>query len=1220
VTFNEVLSQTIAMLHQHGRVSYRALKRQFDIDEAYLEDVKYEIIEVQQLALDQDGKMLVWSGEAGTIPELAPPAAQPMQPPLLQADQPSQATPPAVEPHPSDAERRQLTVMFCDLVGSTRLAEQLDPEHLREVVRDYQAVCAKVIRRFEGHIAQYLGDGLLVYFGYPQAHEDDAQRAVRSGLGIVEAMEQLNRRLQQERNIRLDVRIGMHTGLVVVGEMGGEEKREHLALGETPNIAARLQGLAAPNTVVMSAATQQLIHGFFACQELETYALKGISQPMVLYQVCHESTAKSRLEVAEMTGLTPMVGRELELAQLRERWHLVQEGKGQVILLSGEIGVGKSHLVQALKAYVSQDPRAWLTEWHCSPYHQNRAFSPVLDFLERVVLRFDREDAPAAKLGKLEGFLVQYGFELQDMVPMFAALLSIPLGERYTPLKLTPEQQKRETLHALLTLLLERSVRQPVLLIVEDLHWADPSTLELLTLIIDQGPTARLLTVLTFRPEFTPPWGARSHLTPVALKPVSTTQAKEIVQGIAAGKALPEEVLEQVVTKTDGIPLFIEELTKMVLESGILWEAAERYELRGPLPPLAIPATLHDSLMARLDRLGTAKEVAQLAATLALGREFSYQLLQAAAPLAEAALQQALAQLVAAELLYQRGVPPRSTYHFKHALIQDTAYQSLLISTRQRHHQRIAQVLAGQFPETTEAEPELLAHHYTQAGLHAHAIPYWQRAGQHAVERSANVEAVRYLTTALELLKTLPETPNRAQQEVDVHLALGHAESQAGEYLQSITTFQRAADLAKQFGISEGLAHAALGFGETIHCYNLPAEPALPLLEAALAALGAADSVLRARLLAALAQAYLYTGARERGAAVCQQAIAMAHRVKDPTALVDALYVSGFDRRPEQIEARLAAATEILGLAQKIGYRERVWGAYFLRFSDLLELGDIQAADADLEAYARLGEKLRQPLALQYTAMFRAIRALLEGRFEEAEQLAQEALIIGQRMRGIDAEGIFGMQMFTSRRAQGRLRELASAVKSFVERQPAASTWRPGLALIYSDLGLKQEARDEFELLAAHDFADLPQDALWIACITYLSEVCAVLGDTAHAATLYQLLLPYAGHTIVVGFAVCYGAASRYLGLLASTMSRWEVAEEHFQDALEMNARIGAKPWLAHTQHEYAAMLLARGQPGDRTQARSLLDEALAISRALGMTSLVEKVEARRADPSLNLP
>jgi tetratricopeptide (TPR) repeat protein len=630
---------------------------------------------------------------------------------------------------------------------------------------------------------------------------------------------------------------------------------------------------------------------------------------------------------------------------------------------------------------------------------------------------------------------------------------------------------------------------------------------------------------------------------------------------------------------------------------------------------------LHDSLMARLDRLGTAKEVAQLAATLALGREFSYELLRAVAPLAEAALQHALAQLVAAELLYQRGVPPRSTYHFKHALIQDTAYQSLLISTRQRYHQRIAQVLAEQFPETTEAEPELLAQHYTQAGLHAHAIPYWQRAGQHAVERSAIVEAMRHLTTALELLKTLPETPNRAQQEVDVHLALGHAQCWAGEYLQAITTFQRATDLAQKLGASERLAHAALGFEETIHHYNLPAEPAIHLLEAALAALGAADSVLRARLLAALAQSYLYTGARERGAAVCTQAIAMAHRVNAPTALVDALYVSGFDRRPEQIDARLAAATEMLGLAQEIGYRERVWGAYFLRCSDLLELGDIQAADADLDAYARLGEKWCQPLALQYTATLRATRALLEGRFEEAERLAQEALIMGQGMRGIDVEGIFAMQMLTSCREQGRLRALASAVKSFVERQPTASTWRPGLALIYSDLGLEQEARAEFELLAAHDFADLPQDALWIACITYLSEVCAFLGDAARAATLYQFLLPYAGHTIVVGFAaVCYGAASRYLGLLASTMSRWEVAEEHFKDALEMNARIGAKPWLAHTQHEYAAMLLARGQPGDHAQAMSLLDEALGICRALGMNALVEKVEARRADPIFNIP
>jgi tetratricopeptide (TPR) repeat protein len=703
----------------------------------------------------------------------------------------------------------------------------------------------------------------------------------------------------------------------------------------------------------------------------------------------------------------------------------------------------------------------------------------------------------------------------------------------------------------------------------------------------------------------------------VSLKPLSNTQANEVVKGIADGKALPEEVLEHVVAKTDGIPLFIEELTKMVIESGLLREETDdRYELREPLPPLAIPATLNDSLMARLDRLGAAKEVAQLSATLALGREISYELLQAVSPLSDAALQNALAQLVEAGLLYQRGVPPQSTYHFKHALIQDTAYQSLLISTRQRYHQQIAQVLAEQFPELSETKPELFAHHYTQAGLNAQAIPYWQRAGQHAVERSANVEAMRYLSKALELLKTLPETPDLAQREGDVLIALGYAQKQAGDNPQAMNTFQRAADLARKLGVSEKLAHAALGFEETIFYYdNSYAEPAIHLIEEALSGLGAEDSVLKARVLGALARVGMFTGSHERGSAAGQRAIAMARRVNDPEALVDVLYVSFFDRSPEKIEERIATATEMLCLAQEIGHRERVFNAYGFRFSDLLELGDIQRADVDLEACSRLSEKTRQPSYLHFTTLYRTTRVLLEGRFEEAERLAHEALTIGQRMQGVDVEGSFGMQMFTTRRERGCLRELASAVKSFVERQPAASTWRPGLALIYSDLGLEQEARAEFEYLAAHNFADLPQDTLWIACLTYLSEVCAFLGDSARAETLYELLLPYARHNLVVGVAaVCYGAASQYLGLLASTMSHWEAAEGHFKDALEMNARIGAKPWLAHTQHEYAEMLLARGQPGDRAKAMSLLGEALTISRELEMNSLVDKI-ARHEEP-----
>ncbi len=768
MTFEEILDQAIAMLQRRGRVSYRTLMLQFHLDEESLAALKEELLEVHHLAVDHGGRMLVWAGEAQTTP--GAPAPQPPQQAIQQEDHPTQVAPFAT-PRSADAERRQLTVLFCDLVDSTALASQLDPEELRQVVQAYQATCAKVIARFEGHIAQYLGDGLLVYFGYPLAHEDDAQRAVRAGLGIVEAMGQLHTSLGPEREVHLAVRLGIHTGLVVVGDVGDGARQEQLALGETPNVAARLQGLAAPNTLVISAATFQLLGGFFACQPLGTPLLKGLAQPLAVYRVLYESMARSRLEAASRTGWTPLVGREQEIGVLLERWAQVKDGLGQVVLLSGEAGIGKSRLVQVLTDQVAAEPRAWLTPCQCSPYHQHTALYPLIDLLERVVLRFDREESPQQKVGKLEGFLVQYGLPLAEAVPLCAALLSLPLPADYAPLTMSPEQQKQQTLHALLTILLRIAAQQPVLFVMEDLHWVDPSTLELLSLLVDQGPTARILTLFTCRPDFSPPWTGRAHLTQLTVNRLPRRQAVEVIRQVAHGKVLPPEVVEQIVAKTDGVPLFVEELTKMVLESGLLQEQDERYALTGPLHPLAIPATLHDSLMARLDRLAAVKALAQLGATL--GREFSYALLQAVAPWDEDTVQQGLHQLVAAEFLYQRGVPPQATYTFKHALIQDVAYQSLLRSTRQQYHQRIAQALEAQFPETVATQPELVAQHYTAAGCAEQAVVYWLRAGQQASDRSAHVEAISHVTTGIELLKTLPETPEHTQHAVTLHIALG---------------------------------------------------------------------------------------------------------------------------------------------------------------------------------------------------------------------------------------------------------------------------------------------------------------------------------------------------------------------------------------------------------------------------------------------------------------
>jgi TOMM system kinase/cyclase fusion protein len=767
--FSALRTQVIDLLQREGRVAYRALKLQFALDDDHLEALKDDLIYAKRLAVDEEGRVLVWTGGTSSAPLTASPVPLPATAEVV----PAQGEASLIDPATPEAERRQLTVLFCDLVDSTPLASQLDPEDLREVVRAYQDTCAKVIARFDGHIAQYLGDGLLVYFGYPLAHEDDAQRAVRAGLGMIDALGQLNRRLTQERGVQLAVRLGIHTGLVVVGEVGGGSRQEQLALGETPNLAARLQGLAAPNSVVMSAATLQLLGGFFTSQSLGTSVLKGLAQPVEVYQVLHERMARSRLEAAGRTSLTPLVGREPEVALLQERWAQVKDGLGQVVLLSGEAGIGKSRLVQVLQEHVATEPQAWLTPCQCSPYHQHSALYPWIDLLERVALHFDREESPQQKLRKLEGFLVQYGVPLTEVVPLFAALLSLPLPADYAPLPLSPEQQKQHSLHALLTIMLRIAAQQPVLFVMEDLQWVDPSTLELLSLLVDQGPTARILALWTFRPDFSPPWTGRAHLTQVTLNRLPRRLATEMTGRVARGKALPAEVVEQVVAKTDGVPLFVEELTKMVLESGLLQERAEGYALTGPLPPLAIPATLHDSLMARLDHLAAVKPLAQLGATL--GREFSYALLQAVSLWDEATIRLGLQQLVEAELLYQRGLPPQATYVFKHALIQDVAYQSLLKSTRQQHHQRIAQVVETQFPEVVATQPEQLAYHYTEAGLAAQAIPYWQQAGKRALERSAHLEAIAHLTQGLALLQTRPDAPERLQQELDFQITLGPA-------------------------------------------------------------------------------------------------------------------------------------------------------------------------------------------------------------------------------------------------------------------------------------------------------------------------------------------------------------------------------------------------------------------------------------------------------------
>jgi predicted ATPase/class 3 adenylate cyclase len=723
-------------------------------------------------------------GGCGTA--LVPPSAQATKPERQPRAQ-GEAAPEAPE-----AERRQLTVMFCDLVGSTALSERLDPEDLREVIHTYQECCAGVIGRFEGYIARYMGDGLLVYFGYPQAHEDDAERAIRAGLGIVEAVGELRPR----EDLKLEVRVGIATGLVVAGDhIGAGASEEKAVVGETPNLAARLQGLAEPDTVVIAPSTYRLAGELFVCDDLGPQHLKGITEPVPAFLVRQAGPAPSRFDATHAAGMTPLVGREEEINLLLNRWNQAKDGDGQVILLSGAAGVGKSRIVRSFRQRLEDELRNRVL-YYCSPFHQNSAFYPAINQLERG-LRFVKEDGPAAKLDKLEAVLGELGLPVPEIAPLLASLLSLPVGDRYPAPPLAAEELKKKILEALIAVFEAMASLDPVLIVVEDLHWIDPSTLELLSLLIEHLGLARVVLLLTFRPEFDQPWGDHAHITGLTLNRLSRRESAAMIARVAGGKAVPEEVLGEIVAKTDGVPLFVEELTKTVLESDLLEEAEDRYVLSGPLPPLAIPASLQDSLMARLDRLAPVKEVAQLAATL--GRTFSHELLAAVSSLKGENLEDALSQLLNAGLIYRHGLPPAVTYEFKHALVQDVAYQSLLKGSRLQFHERIAHALEERFPET---EPELLAHHFTEAGLTEQAVGYWQRAGQRTSERSANLEAIAHLTKGLELIKGLPDTPEQSGQELGLHLALGPAlmATKGWPAPEVGQAYRRAQELCRQVG------------------------------------------------------------------------------------------------------------------------------------------------------------------------------------------------------------------------------------------------------------------------------------------------------------------------------------------------------------------------------------------------------------------------------------
>ena len=699
------------------------------------------------------------------------------------------------KPAPRDGgERRQLTVMFCDLVGSSALSARLDPEDLRAVIGAYHRCIAEVIARNEGVIARYMGDGVLAYFGYPQAHEDDAEQATRAGLALIDAVANL----KTDIGTGLQVRVGIATGMVVVGDLIGEgAAKEQAVIGETPNLAARLQAFATPGTVLISESTHRLTHGHFEYRNLGPVALKGWVDPLPVWQVLGTTEVESRFEAEHKTRLTPLIGRDEEIELLLRRWQHSKH-EGCAVVLTGEPGIGKSHIALALEERLQAEPHITVRHF-CSAHHTNSALYPFIRQLERAA-RFERKDSPAEKFAKLEALLVRSGADADAVVPHLANLLSLPTNDRYRVPELSPQKRKETTLAALLAQLEALSARQPMFIIFEDVHWADPTSLELLTITLERLPRHRVLLLITARPEFVPAWPGHAHVTTVSLTRLNRHNGAALIDRVTAGKKLPEEVMNQILARTDGVPLFVEELTKTVLETGLLQERDSHYVLSRPLPSMAIPTTLHASLMARLDRLAPVREVAQIGAVV--GREFSYELLSTVAGLPNEKLEEALAQLVRSELVFCRGELPQAVYTFKHVLVRDAAYSGLLKSRRAVLHATIADAFEQRFPEIVETQPETLAHHLTEAGLFEKAEPYWLQAGKKAAMRSANLEAIAHLKRGIEATDRLPDGARKDRLELDFQFALGPCliATQGPASNETMTTFARARELCERLG------------------------------------------------------------------------------------------------------------------------------------------------------------------------------------------------------------------------------------------------------------------------------------------------------------------------------------------------------------------------------------------------------------------------------------
>ncbi len=919
------------------------------------------------------------------------------------------------------ASRRQLTVMFCDIVGSVALAEQLDPEEMAEVLLAYQEASTEVVRRFGGYVGRYVGDGLLIHFGYPAAHEDDAYRAVRAGLGITQAMRRLNEDLTR-LGVTISVRIGIATGLVVAGDIGRGERREKAAIvGETPNLAARLQELASPDSVVIGPSTERLVQGLFVFESLGPRTLKGISQPVTAQMVRGETGVRSQFEAKRRAGLTPLVGRQEEIELLDRRWQSAKGGEGQVVLITGEAGVGKSRVLQGFKERARDELRNRVL-YYGSPFYRDTPLYPVIEQLRRGA-RIQKTDDVAQKLEKLDSAMARIGQDPKELTPLFASLLSLPTDDRYAPLSASPEDLRAKLLEAIVTVIEAMASRSPVLLVVEDLHWVDPSTLELLNLLVGRLPSSRVLLVGTSRPEFEPPWGDRSHVSVITLRRLSPRESTELVEKVTGGKPLPDEVLEQIIDRTDGVPLFVEELTKTALDSGVLEDAGDRFTLTGPLPPFAVPASLHDSLLARLDRLASVKEIAQIAA--AIGRRFTHELLAAISELADSALEDALTQLEDAGLIYRHGLPPNVINEFKHALVQDVAYSSLLHSRRQQLHAKIAELLRRQYADTAGVRPEILAHHYREAALPEQSIPYALEAGEAAAARFARTEASAHFQSALGMAKSLPPSEEGSRHRAEIILKLASVASNREQFERELDNLEEARVLAEQIDDQQllcrvlywiGRAHYVLGRFDLGVQY---AEQALQIAEAT-----TDDDELTSGPVNLLARIHCLRGEPKQATKYGARSLEQMHRLGDRIEEAGAAGVLSF---AYSVHGRFPLASDAAERGVKAALETKhlptLAACYMFRAIVKGWQGELRASLPDFEEALAASQKTGDVFRIYLSHGFRGQTYLISDDPARAEAELTECLALGSKIGTSFHRGAFQAFLAKVRMKQGNVEE-----------------------------------------------------------------------------------------------------------------------------------------------------------------------------------------------------